>query len=172
MTIDLVRLSRTISHALRHDPSSYGLALDEHGWVPVEELLDALRRKRRAWRELTAEDVERMMASADKQRFEMADGRIRALYGHSLERKMQKTVARPPEVLYHGTPPGAAERILVEGLRPMRRQYVHLSTDEATARQIGSRRTQEPVILRIRASEAYDAGVRFYIGNDRGMVGR
>jgi len=26
-------LSRTVSHALRHEPSSYGLVLDADGWV-------------------------------------------------------------------------------------------------------------------------------------------
>ena len=48
----------------------------------------------------------------------------------------------------------------------MGRQYVHLSTDKITAEQVGKRKVSEPVILHIRADEAYKAGVSFYRGND------
>src|SRR5947209_10411353 len=42
-TVDenLTRLSKTISHALRHKPADYGLTLDSEGWVPVPALLAA-----------------------------------------------------------------------------------------------------------------------------------
>lgn len=43
---ELRRLSRTVAHALRHEPWLYELEMDEAGWVPVEQLLDALRSKR------------------------------------------------------------------------------------------------------------------------------
>jgi putative RNA 2'-phosphotransferase len=38
--------------------------------------------------------------------------------------------SKPPAILYHGTSPSAAKNIMSEGLRPMNRQYVHLSTDK------------------------------------------
>jgi len=41
--MDYKRLSKTISHALRHRPEIYGLELDAEGWTPVEDLLAALR---------------------------------------------------------------------------------------------------------------------------------
>jgi RNA:NAD 2''-phosphotransferase len=43
MAIDLERLSRTLSHALRHDPRQYGLNMDMKGWVQLDELLNALQ---------------------------------------------------------------------------------------------------------------------------------
>lgn len=49
----------------------------------------------------------------------------------------------------------------------MGRQYVHLSVDTATASQVGKRKAQKPVILSIRAGDAYGAGVPFYRGNDQ-----
>ena len=57
-----------------------------------------------------------------------------------------------------------------EGLRPMNRQYVHLSADKNTALQVGKRKTilnkegeQQPVIIAIYAIEAYNTGVyHFY----------
>ncbi len=162
----LMHLSKACSHALRHAPDEYGIVLDDEGWVPVEELMTALRAHSRDFRRPVGEDLARMMAASEKQRFEMRDGRIRALYGHSLPEKIAKEPAEPPEVLYHGTPPRSAEVILREGLQSMRRQYVHLSTDVPTARLVGGRRSQTPVILTVLAGEAHRAGVRFYQGND------
>jgi putative RNA 2'-phosphotransferase len=161
-----VDVSRTISHALRHEPWLYELELDDASWVSVDALLAALRAEKPAWADLSEADLARMMADAEKQRFEMRDGKFRALYGHSTPEKLAKEPAAPPAILFHGTAPKTVALIRKEGLRPMGRQYVHLSLDTATAAQVGRRKAKDPVILRIRAREAHDAGVRFYRGND------
>jgi len=163
----LQRLSRTISHALRHEPWLYELELDEEGWVDVEALLSALRSQRREWIQLTEQDILRVMKAADKRRFELKAGRIRALYGHSTPQRLRQVPAAPPAMLYHGTAPATAEVILAEGLKPMGRQYVHLSVDRATAHQVGRRKAREPVILEIAAAAAHAAGVVFYEGNEQ-----
>lgn len=155
-----------MSHALRHEPWLYELELDEAGWVSVQSLVEALRLER-GWSSLTVTDVEAMVAGASKQRHEIRDGRIRALYGHSLPGRVERVPALPPAELFHGTSSAAAERIRVEGLRPMGRQYVHLSVDHATARAVGSRKAREPVILVVAAGAAAEAGVVFYVGNER-----
>jgi len=98
-----VRLSKRVAHALRHAPWVYELELDEEGWAPVDQLLTALRQARREWRDLTVDDLAAMIAHSGKRRYEMRDGRIRALYGHSLPGKLRKEQARPPDILYHGT---------------------------------------------------------------------
>jgi putative RNA 2'-phosphotransferase len=166
MDENLTRLSKTISHALRHAPEEYGLKLDAEGWVAVETLLDTLRKRRSAWRRLDVATIERIMVESEKQRFEMRDGNIRAFYGHSTAEKIEKQPIAPPELLYHGTTTEAAATIRREGLRSMQRQYVHLSTDEATARKVALRRTNRPVILRIHALEAHRQGIAFYAGNE------
>ncbi|MCD4684918.1 MAG: RNA 2'-phosphotransferase [Anaerolineae bacterium] len=165
MPIDYIRLSKTVAHALRHAPEQYGLELNSAGWVAVDDLLAVLR-VRRPWCDLTVKDLEVMIAVADKKRYELDNGRIRAYYGHSLLEKVEKTATEPPEVLYHGTSPAHTELILVEGLKPMSRQYVHLSSDHDTARQVGSRHDSRPVILVVRARRAHVAGIDFYLGND------
>lgn len=163
----LVQLSRTISYVLRHNPAEFGLTLDVEGWVSIEDLLGALRRRSSRWDSLRVDDLGRMMAQSEKQRFEMRDGKMRAFYGHSVELKMQHEPAMPPALLYHGTTPQAAKIIRGEGLKPMERQYVHLSADEETARQVALRRTQRPVILRVDALTAALQGIEFYLGNDK-----
>lgn len=165
MPFDPTRLSKTVSHALRHQPWLYELEPDPEGWVPVEDLLTALRH-RKAWRALEARDIALMVERSDKRRYELRDGRIRALYGHSLPGKLARDPAHPPSLLYHGTSPPAAESILVEGLQPMGRQYVHLSADQDTASQVGRRKSPHPVVLTISAGTACEHGVTFYRGND------
>ncbi len=167
MSLDHVLLSKTIAHALRHRPWLYELELDSEGWTAVGPLLEVLRRRQPAWRKLTRNDLQQMIAQSHKRRFEMAGGRIRALYGHSVPCHFRYVPASPPEVLYHGTAPVAARRILVDGLLPMKRRYVHLSVDVATAAEVGRRKTARPVVLRVRAGQASREGVCFYEGNEQ-----
>ncbi len=162
-----VQLSRTLSHALRHAPWEYELELDDAGWVPVGAIIAALRDERPDWRNLQETDLTAVVEGGDKRRFEMTDGRIRALYGHSVPQRLAKERAIPPAVLYHGTTATAAEAILRDGLKPMARQYVHLSVDTETASQVAARWRGQTVILTVHAAEASTAGHPFYRGNDR-----
>ena len=167
MVKDLSDLSRAVSHALRHEPWLYELELDEEGWASVESILVAFRKERSEWVDLGEADLAGMIESSSKRRHEIKDGRIRAVYGHSLAGKLKRTPATPPDVLYHGTAPDVVPLIVSSGLLPMGRQYVHLSVDEATAAEVGRRKARKPTILRVRAAEANAKGVRFYEGNEK-----
>lgn len=148
---------------LRHAPQAYGLELDDEGWVDISAVLDALRRER-GYATLTDADIRTVVAQATKQRHEISESRIRALYGHS-QPVTKVPVAEPPDPLFHGTSPDFLSTILRDGLLPMRRQFVHLSADRETAHQAGVRKSRTPVILTIDTSGAAAAGIRFYHGN-------
>ena len=167
MAKDLSNLSRAVSHALRHEPWLYELELDEEGWADVGALLTALHQESPAWSDLTEPNLAEMIRVSSKQRHELANGRIRALYGHSLPGKLRRTPAAPPARLFHGTAPATESRIRESGLLPMGRQYVHLSLDEETAIAVGRRKSPDPIILVVRAEDAWKAGVIFYAGNDK-----
>ncbi|HAW77393.1 MAG TPA: RNA 2'-phosphotransferase, partial [Alteromonas australica] len=107
----------------------------------------------------------KMIEVSDKRRHEIHHGKIRALYGHSVSQKFVKICSKPPDILYHGTLPEFAKTIKQEGLRPMGRQYAHLSVDRETAFQVGLRKGPTPVVLKIEAVNAYQAGTAFYEGN-------
>jgi putative RNA 2'-phosphotransferase len=160
--INFRRLSKTISHALRHAPEAYNLTLDAQGWVEIDALIAALRRKRKLWEGLTRNDIEAMMAAAEKQRYAIDGDKIRAQYGHSVAQKIAKVAQQPPWRLYHGTSPKLLDIIRRDGLKPMRRQYVHLSADLATATSVGKRHHPNPVILFVDAQRAFAAGIMFY----------
>jgi putative RNA 2'-phosphotransferase len=164
--MELSKLSKAASHALRHEPWLYELELDAAGWVAVEDLLTALQAANPSWPPLARGHLIQMIATSDKKRHEINGERVRALYGHSTPQKLMAETAVPPTILYHGTSPKAAALIAESGLQPMGRQYVHLSIDIATATEVGRRKDAQPIILRIAATEALADGVTFYQGNE------
>lgn len=164
--INLKKLSKLISLILRHRPGSFGLILDKEGWVDVNQLLFQIRRRNPSFMLAQVSDIEKIIETFEKKRFELKKGKIRAYYGHSEAQAVEKEKATPPEVLYQGTNPEALESIRREGLKPMTRQFVHLSTDTETARKTALRKTKTPVILEIAAKKAYDDGVHFFFGNE------
>jgi putative RNA 2'-phosphotransferase len=163
--VNLQQLSRTVSHALRHQPWTYELEIDEEGWADIKLLLAVLRQEKSEWSNLNEGDLVNMIDSSPRKRHEVHNGKIRALYGHSVSGKLVKELAVPPKDLYHGTSSSAAEIISIEGLKPMNRQYVHLSSSKDIAEQVGQRKTKQPIILEIKSYEGYKAGLKFYKGN-------
>lgn len=155
------RLSRFISLVLRHRPGEIGLTLEPGGWVPVNDLIEASRRKADA--PLDRPRLERLLADQRRPRFELDDDgrRIRARYGHSVDVDLDLRPREPPRSLYHGTARRFLEGIRSEGLRPRSRRFVHLSETRSRAREVG-RRHGEPVVLRIRAAAMAEAGRTFY----------
>jgi putative RNA 2'-phosphotransferase len=159
-------LSKYLSLVLRHQPEKLGIDLDAEGYTSLPGLLARMLEKPR-WRGLREGDIRRVVRESDKQRYEIAGDRIRARYGHSIERAVNYEPVEPPSVLYHGTSPTVLDAIRREGLRPMSRQYVHHSTETEQARIVGRRHHPNPVILIVRAHEAWNAGAVFHRPEDR-----
>jgi len=160
----LVKLSKFLSLILRHQPERFALELDDEGWASLSEVMEILRGLPN-FRWATRADVMRVVEECTgdgKRRFEVEGNRIRARYGHSVARPIRYEPCIPPPFLYHGTSPDALVSIRREGLKPMERQYVHLSPDPETAVRVGARHDKCPVVITIRAAEAHAAGVEFY----------
>jgi putative RNA 2'-phosphotransferase len=148
-----------MSLALRHAPERFGLTPDAAGWVPVAELLTALR--------ISRADLDKVVANNDKQRFAVGDGpdgvtRIRANQGHSIQVDLGLTPQPPPDRLYHGTGTASLASIRATGLNRGRRHHVHLSADVGTAQRVGARRSGPVVILTVDAAAMAGAGHLFY----------
>ena len=150
------RLSKKLSSLLRHRPRD--LVLNDAGFASLNDVLQLLCADEARVRELVRD--------SDKQRFEIVEdqssAKIRARYGHSVVPVVDYQAVEPPQILYHGTSRGAMATIRHEGLRAMKRQYVHLSIDRDIALSVGRRHDSHPVILIVRAGEAHANGVEFY----------
>ena len=92
--MNLEKLSKEISYALRHAPWEYELELDDEGFVPIEQLLHALNEGGNYVddRPVTQEDLEEIIRTSDKKRYEIVGDRIRALYGHSIPQAIKKEI--------------------------------------------------------------------------------
>ena len=82
-------------------------------------------------------------------RYEVRDGCIRALYGHSIEVVIGVAfnVGAPP-TLHHGSCWQALNSIVRYGLLPMQRQMVHLTNTSDEAMAVG-RRKGDPLVFQI-----------------------
>ena len=167
MTDYRIKLSKFLSYILRHDPAKYDLELDEDGSVDLESVLGVLTNR---FKNFKKEDLLRLIERDPKGRFEITSGRIRATYGHSIEVRPGSKSVTPPETLYHGTSGESMERILTEGLRPMDRQFVHLSVTKDDAYAVGLRHADKPVILMIMAKKAHSDGIEFFKGGNLFLV--
>ena len=155
------RISRYMSYLLRHNPEN--LRMDAHGFVNLKELLNKVRQRFPVNENFIREIVE----ESDKKRFEIVGDKIRALYGHTILVEIQLEEDKTVKKLYHGTTADAASKILENGLKPMKRRWVHLSPTVKIAKEVGLRRTKEPVILEVDAKAARKNKIRFYKATEK-----
>ena len=161
MTKTQTKISKAVSYALRHRPDEFGLKLDAEGWVDIYDLTKAVSKNLQF--AIGREDIEEIISLSEKKRFEISGDRIRATYGHSFDSKIEFQPVEPPEFLYHGTSERAWESIKQEGLKPMNRQYVHLSSDKATAEKVALRHDKKQVIiLTVNSGQMHKDGFKFF----------
>ena len=165
--MDYIELGKEITYALRHAPWEYELEMDDKGFVDIEQLLSAINEENKYSKIIDKFDIIKVIEVSNKKRLEIVGERIRAMYGHSFPMQIKYEEETPPAMLYHGTAKRFLNSIKKEGLKPMSRQYVHLSEDTETAKMVGKRRDSDPVILYIDTAEAIKAGVKFYKANDK-----
>ena len=155
-----VQDSKFLSSVLRHNPGKIGIELDAAGWVDVDVLLTALKRR---GRRIDRSRLDYVVANNNKKRFEFDESgtRIRASQGHSVPVDLGYAPSVPPETLYHGTATSSLDSIFSEGLRPGSRHHVHLSVDVETATKVGSRHGK-PAVLLVAAARMHEDGSEFF----------
>ncbi|HWP59770.1 MAG TPA: RNA 2'-phosphotransferase [Candidatus Acidoferrales bacterium] len=153
------RISRFLSFLLRHNPPEYRLRFDRRGFVSWDELFAKVRER---FGEVSEAEVLAVIEGAEKKRFEFAEGKVRATYGHSFPVELELQSVEPPERLYHGTARDLARNFLRAGLTPRDRRHVYLSESLEEAIAVGKRRDPLPAVLVVAARAAHADGIRFY----------
>lgn len=87
---------------------------------------------------------------------------IRAKHGHSIEAKASYVEDKEVKIPYHGTRADNLPNILREGLKPMRRLWVHLSPTLYDAYEVGKRHGGKTVVLEISVVRLREQGHRIY----------
>ena len=145
-----VQKSKRLAYLLRHSDLP-----NHNGWVSISVLIQEYN--------FVIQDIERIVFEDDKGRFEYSDDglSIRTLYGHSINFDLELISSSPPTILYHGTSEKYIERIIKEGLKPRKRNYVHLSETTDMAQQVGARHGV-PIVLSVDAKSMVENGCKFY----------
>ena len=153
--MDITRAGRRLSYLLRHSQSPLYIDLNG-GWAPVNTVLQAL--------DITRAQLDEIVATDAKTRYSYDDfgTKIRANQGHSIPGVIvEMDRPDPPEFLYHGTATRFLDSIMKEGLKPLSRQWVHISPDYKTAWSVGSRHGK-PIVLQIAAKRFTADGYELY----------
>ena len=159
--MDLNNISKFISLILRHKPETIGIALDEHGWANVEQLVIGIKKTNPSFDMSVLEEIVRK-DSKGRYSFNGDKTLIRANQGHSIPVDVELEQKTPPDVLWHGTGEKYVESINKIGLLPKSRLYVHLSKDYETAKAVGSRHGK-PLVYRVNAKQMAEDGYQFYL---------
>lgn len=142
--------SKRLAYLLRHSDLP-----DRNGWVRVDVLLNEMS--------ITLPMLQGIVAEDTKGRFEFSEDEssVRALYGHTIVVDLELEPTTPPMILYHGTAEKYLENIMKDGLKPRKRNYVHISETIDMAIQVGARHGK-PIVLSIDTEEMISAGYKFY----------
>lgn len=158
--MNLKKVSVKMSWLLRHCKEPLYIQLNG-GWADIKTILSVLKK---SYPEVTLDTIKQIVANDEKGRyfFDSTGTKIRANQGHSIPGVMiEMESPEPPAFLYHGTSTRFLDAIMREGLKPMKRQFVHISPDYETAVKVGSRHGK-PAVLKIRAKDFVAEGNELY----------
>lgn len=163
-TPPIERITRSLAKMLRHAPEEFDVELDRFGFADCREVVQVLNEC--IGQPIDENDLAEAIEAGDRPRYSIENGRIRALYGHSIEVDPGEP-EKPQELLYVGLGSRDAERAERYGLRAGRRSFLHLAKDFEEARETGRRQARTYVVVTVYALDAWEQGVNFY---DRGAL--
>lgn len=161
--IDYERLGKTITNFLRHNPGDLGLTPDPMGYFNLKLFTERLSAFIN--RSISVDDIRECVKRDDKDRFEIIDGKLRAVQGHSFPISLEAyKKLLPPDFLYHGTSEGFLETIFLQGLLPQSRNMVHLTDHIETAKVVAERYQKHgaPRIFLVDSKRMVEDGFTFY----------
>lgn len=145
----------------------YNLQMNNQGYVKTNELINVIQKEK--CKNLSFDEVKNILfdivKSDKKQRFSVSEDKtmIRANQGHSLDFVNINFIEVIPDCkLYHGTTQDNYEKIKQVGLKPMKRHYVHLTSDYTVAIENAKRWHKPFVILEIDCSNMIKNNIKFY----------
>mgnify|MGYP000117887290 CR=1 FL=1 len=128
-------LSKSLSWILRHGAVDEGLTIDSSGYVPLDEVMQFLKKK--GHKDISEEKIRKIVDTNEKKRFELLEKKhhifIRATQGHSMKivnsEDLLTKIEDPSQypVVIHGTFSKFWPLIKAEGLKRMNRIHIHFA---------------------------------------------
>lgn len=156
-------ISKALTKLLRHEAIKEKLNIDANGYVDIKELL--LHQRLKSFK-TTREDLDRIVAESDKQRFSIDPEKdaICANQGHSiaavddLNLVPLLTLAEFAGPVFHGTYANKMPLIEAQGLSKMGRNHIHFTTQGAKS----GIRPNCNVLIYLDVQKCLEAGMTFF----------
>ena len=140
------RLSKRMAALLRHGLAANNVQIDSSGFSSMDDVAASLN--------VEASQLLAVAEHPSEPRFEVRNGQLRALYGHSLKVTVDVGMkVGVPTSLFHGSSWAALNTIVSQGLLPMARCEVHLTNSAEEAMAVGERKGA-PLVLAV--AQKYD----------------
>jgi len=159
---ELGSLSRIMAGTLRHFPEKLGVMMDGHGWVEIQDLIEAIGTSRSGFDWLRKKHIKGLVETDPRGRYQIDGGMIRATYGHTIDIDLSDLPEAEIDEFYYPVTEEEADMIVEGGLHPADRKKVHLSGSIEKAREAGKVRTDDPLILKIDGKKAKKDGLKIY----------
>lgn len=147
-----------IVHVLRHEPDSLDLELSDHGWTSWEDLTSGAN----AYLEddFSQDDLQSIVREHENGRLEAEDDRVRSIEKHTTS-QVSYDFQEPSQDLFYAVAEKDREKLLRNGFQRTDGGFfkAHETRDEAKDERPG---LENPVVLRIKAEEAWFDGTVFY----------
>lgn len=159
-------LSKMLDYVLGRNPHEFGLIPDEDGFIPIKDLLTALKEEE-GWSFVRESHLDDLIREPMGTEFEKIEKNIRVSPAMTKLSLGPRDITDPPALLYHAVRPKGYPNIHEHGLRPNTgHPWTALFTDKEMAARVCRRRTEKPVLLTIQAEKAGLRGVPFYKAAD------
>ncbi len=156
---DLQKLAKFLSYVLGVRPDEFGLLPQPDGFVPIKELLQAMREER-GWSHISEVHLRELIHGGHRSKFEVSQGKMRTT--QATINFIPEPTDSPPPRLFCGVRRRAYWAISQRGLKPFKDGWVVLARSKELAMRMGKRRDPEPLVVEVKAQEAWDRGIRFF----------
>ncbi len=156
---ELEGLAKMLAYLLGRRPDEFGLVLEEEGWLPVKQLLQALHEEP-GFARARREDLERLAALVSPPPLELAGEKVRSLAPPAPELRRDPG-APPPSLLYLAISPKIHALVWEGGLKPPGGRELVLARRPDMARRLGKRRDNHPLLVQVAAQAATRGGTTF-----------
>jgi putative RNA 2'-phosphotransferase len=155
---NIKKLAKFLDYALGRRPDEFGLLPDDHGFVKIKTLLQALREDSE-WRHLKEGHLRSLVAMRPCAPIELVDDLIRACDRDDLPAPF--IPSELPKLLFTYVRRRAYPVVLAKGIRPGGVPFILLSSDMAMAQRLGHRVDNTPVLVSVQVARSKAAGTTF-----------
>ncbi|MDR1657080.1 MAG: hypothetical protein LBT47_05935 [Deltaproteobacteria bacterium] len=161
-------LEKLLVYVLGVAPHEFGLLPDREGYLPLKEVLAAIKSEAGFGGVNEARIVQICRQPGDASPFDLEERRLRIKPGQAWDRDEPQDTPAPPKILYFGLKPSVWPHVAANGLLPKSgEEQLRLFSDAQSALKVAGRFCPDPLTITVRVRQALDdqAQIKFYAGN-------